>query len=411
MAWVPQSSTQERDAVAARIDASRSRYSCVRVVMVLDCRSSRTWGFGMTQHGLDVQGPHFAVNALLAYASALLVQAGVDADKADAVAEILVEGELLGRATHGLALLAPYLDELGRGAMAGRGDVVVLSDRPAVATWDGRRLPGPWLTCVALEEAAKRARTYGTGTVVIRRSHHIACLAAYLERVTSTGLIALIESSDPAVAAVAPHGGTTAVFTPNPIAVGIPTSGDPILIDVSTSITTLGLARRLQKAGGRTPYPWLIDGAGAATDDPAVLDASPAGSLMLLGGMDAGHKGFGLSLLVEALTSGLGGYGRADAPTGWGASVFVQVLDPDAFGGLPAFVRETDHLVASCQASPSADPGTPVRLPGQAGLARKRRGLIDGIELPAGALDALQPWGARFGVVAPSPMSNSLQWS
>ena len=74
---------------------------------------------------------------------------------------------------------------------------------------------------------------------------------------------------------------------------------------------------------------------------------------MLLGGINAGHKGFGLALMIEALTSGLGGYGRADAPNEWGASVFVQVLDPAAFGGTSAFHREIDYLVEACLAGPS----------------------------------------------------------
>ena len=349
-------------------------------------------------------GTRYHPSALAAYATALLRGAGLAGDKAAVLAEVLVEGELLGRVTHGLALLAPYLDELVKGSMALDGEPAVISDRPAVACWDGGRLPGPWLTRLAFDEAAKRARVYGTGTVVIRRSHHIACLAAYLERVTAEGLVALVESSDPSVAGVAPHGGTRAAFTPNPIAIGIPTSGDPILIDVSTSITTLGMARKTQKAGGRMPHAWLIDGAGQPTDDPAALDAEPPGSLMLLGGLEAGHKGFGLAIMVEALTSGLAGHGRADGPGGWGASVFVQVLDPAAFGGLAAFTREIDHFVASCLANPPADAARPVRMPGQASLAGKREALTHGLALPHGVADALRPWAERLGVEQPTAL-------
>lgn len=344
---------------------------------------------------------------LAAYAAALLDRAGLDHDKALTVAEVLVEGDLLGHTTHGLAQLPGYLNELANGAMASTGEFTVLNDRPAAAVWDGNRLPGPWLTRRACDEAARRAAVFGTGTVVIRRSHHIACLAAYLERVTSDGLVILIQSSDPAVAAVAPHGGTRPVFTPNPIAVGIPTGGDPILIDVSMSVTTMGLARRLQKSGGRTPHPWLLDGEGHPTDDPSVLDADPPGSLMLLGGIEAGHKGFGLALMIEALTSGLGGYGRADAPSGWGASVFIQVLDPGAFGGLAEFQRETDHLVAACLSNPPRDPSSPVRMPGHGALARKRQALAEGVVLHPSIPATLSPWSERLGVSWPAPIGHS----
>ena len=188
------------------------------------------------------------------------------------------------------------------------------------------------------------AAMHGTGTVVIRRSHHIACLAAYLIRAAERGLVAIIESSDPLVAAVVPHGGLTPIITPNPIAAGLPTSGDPILVDVSMSITSMGFANQELQAGRMLPGPWLIDAAGNATADPAPLFNEPKGALLPLGGLDAGYKGFGLGLVVEALTAGLAGHGRADPPVGWGGTVFVQVLDPAAFGGLDAFRRQMDHV-------------------------------------------------------------------
>lgn len=344
---------------------------------------------------------------LIVHATALLGAAGLDSEKAATVAEVLVEGDLLGHTTHGLALLPGYLGEIANGTMTRSGEFTVLNERPATAAWDGHKLPGPWLTRQACDEAARRAAVFGTGTVVIRRSHHIACLAAYLERITSSGLIVLIQSSDPAVAAVAPHGGTRPVFTPNPLAIGIPAGGDPILVDVSMSITTVGLARRLQKSGGRTPHRWLLDGHGDPTDDPSVLDGEPPGSLMLLGGIEAGHKGFGLALMIEALTSGLGGYGRADAPNGWGASVFVQVLDPAAFGGTSAFQREIDSLVAACLEGPSRDPSNPVRMPGHSALARKRRALAKGVVLHPVIKETLAPWSERLGVQWPSPVKRS----
>ena len=142
---------------------------------------------------------------------------------------------------------------------------------PAAQTWDGGRLPGPWLTLRALDAAAAMAATHGTGTVVIRRSHHIACLAAYLLRATERGLVAIVQSSDPIVAAVVPHGGLTPIITPNPIAAGLPTSGDPILIDISSSITSMGYAKQQREGRRRLPGAWLIDHEGNATDDPGAL--------------------------------------------------------------------------------------------------------------------------------------------
>lgn len=343
----------------------------------------------------------YAVDPLVAFARALLDRAGVRADIAQDVAEVLVDGDLLGHTTHGLALLAGYLGEIEKGSMAKSGAPTIVNERPAAQTWDGGRLPGPWLTLRALDAAAAMAATQGTGTVVIRRSHHIACLAAYLLRATERGLVAIVQSSDPVVAAVVPHGGMTPFITPNPIAAGLPTSGDPILVDVSTSITSMGYTRQRMDAGEKLPGAWAIDAAGNATDDPAALWKEPKGALLPLGGLDAGHKGFGLGLMIEALTAGLSGFGRADPKEGWGATVFVQVLDPEAFAGLAAFRRQMDFLGASARDTAPRPGVDRVRLPGEGGLRRCREQKANGVALYPAIMPALKPWADKLGVPIP----------
>jgi len=343
-----------------------------------------------------------AADTLVAFATALLERSAMRADIARDVADVLVTGDLLGHTTHGLALLAPYLAEIEKGTMAKSGEPAIVNARAAAQTWDGGRLPGPWLTLRALDAAAAMAATQGTGTVVIRRSHHIACLAAYLLRATERGLVAIVQSSDPIVAAVVPHGGLTPIITPNPIAAGLPTSGDPILIDISSSITSMGFAAQEQKAGRRLPGAWLIDHEGNATDDPGALFAEPKGALLPLGGLDAGYKGFGLALLIEALTAGLSGHGRADPPEGWGGTVFVQAFDPEAFGGLAAFTRQMDHMVRAAHESKPRSGVTRVRLPGEAGMARLREQRAHGVALYPTIMPALAPWAEKLGVAVPA---------
>jgi L-lactate dehydrogenase len=281
----------------------------------------------------------------------------------------------------------------------------VVEERAASALWDGDRLPGPWLTRLAIDDAIERARSCGTGTVVIRRSHHIACLAAYLSRATDRGFVLLLSCSDPNAASVAPHGGTRAVFTPDPLAFGFPTESDPVLIDLSASLTTNGMTARLHKRGERLPHPWLLTADGAATNDPAVLFAEPPGTILPTGGVDAGHKGYALALIVEMLTGGLAGFGRADAKQGWGATVFVQAIDPAAFGGLAAFTRQAEWIAQACRDNPPRVSGDAVRLPGERGLARRRDQIAHGVALQADILPALEAWSRKLSVPMPRPFS------
>ncbi len=341
---------------------------------------------------------------LVEYATDLFAAAGCDGDKPATIAAGLVEADLLGHSTHGLNLAPSYIRELEAGTMTGRGEPTIVSDRGSTATWDGRRLPGVWLTTKAVDLAIERAAIHGIAAVAIRNSHHIGCLASYLQRATDRGLMILLTCSDPAAASVAPFGGRKAVFTPDPIAVGIPTDGEPILIDLSASITTNGMANRLHSEGKRFPGAWALDASGHPTDDPATLFTDPPGTLLPTGGTDHGHKGYGLALIVEALTQGLSGFGRSEAPSGWGASVFVQVFDPAAFGGRAAFQRETGWVANACRENPPAPGVQAVRLPGQRGLESKRRALADGVALYPGILAALEPFAKKLSVKSPQPI-------
>lgn len=339
------------------------------------------------------------------FASALLERAGLPRDRARTVADVLVEGDLLGHDTHGLDQLAAYLVQIESGLLATSGEPEVIADLGACLTWDGHRLPGHWLVKQAIAEARNRILAHPIVTIVIGRGHHIGCLQAYLKPVTDAGLIIVLMCSDPSAAGVAPHGGAASRLTPNPIAAGFPTGGDPILIDISSSTSTNAMSKRLASRGERLPGPWLVDADGRATDDPRVLSADPPGAMLPLGGLELGHKGFSLALIVEALTSGLAGHGRSEKPVHWTSSVFLQVIDPDAFGGRDAFAREMQHVVQMCHETPVAAGNPPVRLPGEGALGRRRRQIREGIQLHENILPALTPWAERFGIALPERLS------
>lgn len=346
----------------------------------------------------------FEAQALVQFATDALGKAGMETDAAT-VASLLVEADLMGHDTHGLQLLPAYVTELRNGTMQGVGQALVLRDHGAVAHWDGRWLSGVSLIAAAIDTAAAKALLLGIGAVSIKRAHHTACLQAYLQRATDQGLMVMIASSDPASVTVAPFGGLDAVFGPDPLAIGIPTSGNPILIDMSSSITTNGMVARSSSEGTRLRGPWVQDHDGNPSSDPAVLTAEPPGSLLLAGGLDHGQKGYGMALTVEALSQGLSGYGRQNAEKRWGASVFVQVIDPKVFAGENTYTDQTDHLVRLCRASrPRAD-WPAVRMPGEKALALKRVAMAKGLSLRPGTFEQLHVTANALGIEAPRPMS------
>jgi L-lactate dehydrogenase len=344
--------------------------------------------------------PRYPYAALRDFTRALFEKAGYEGDKADATAEMLLEADLMGHTTHGLALVPWYLDGAAKGDVNGRGEPQVVGDRGACVTWNGRRLPGTWLTLKAIDLGLERVKTYGTCTIAIADSHHIGALAAYLPRATQKGCMVIVASSSPAVATVAPYGGRVSVMTPDPIGIGIPTGGDPILIDISATITTNNMARRLITEGKRFPKPWALDKDGNATDDPKAVIGG-GGSLLPVGGLDHGHKGYALGLLVESLTQGLGGFGRADSPKGATSSVYVQVIDPTAFAGQEAFARQTSWLVDACHDNPPRPGVDRVRVPGENAMKNRREAMESGVPLSRRITDSIAPYAERFGIALP----------
>jgi len=328
------------------------------------------------------QPTHHNVQALTTFVEQLFEKAGADTEVAQVVTRVLLEGELLGHRTHGLNLVSRYIGGMQEGKVKARAQVLEqVTDSGIASVFDGHYLLGPYCVSRALDCAAKGATAQGIGIAVVRRASHIGCLAAYLKPFTDQGLVAMVYSSDPSVGLVCAHGGIDPIYTPNPIAAGIPTQGEPILLDVSMSTVTLGLVGQCRDAGSRLPYPVLVSKDGQLSDDPGDFFTRPQGSILPLGGEAFGHKGFALALLVEALTSGLAGHGRKDAPEQWGASATAVVIDPRFFGGLAAFTDETSFLGRLILASRPLDPERPVRLPGQAGLAMRRQALEQGVSL------------------------------
>jgi LDH2 family malate/lactate/ureidoglycolate dehydrogenase len=337
-------------------------------------------------------------------AQSLLTAAGMDADKAATVARLLVLTDAMGRRTHGLAMAPTYLAEIRRGGMRVSGEPIVVTDNGISALWDGDYLPGLWLVNHALEVAMPRASQHGLAAIAIRRSHHIGCLAALVKQAADRGFIAMVFNSDPAGRRVAPYGGTEALFTPNPFAVGYPGDTHPVLVDICASITTTSMTRQKFAAGEPFEYPWLLDAQGTPTRDPAVLEHSEhRGTLQLIGGTEYGHKGFGLALMIEALSQGLAGHGRHDAPKRWGGNVFVQVIDPSRFAGRDAFATQMNHLSEQCRANRPVRAEQPVRVPGDQAargiaLAHER-----GLELDAATRAGLQASARELGVAWPAP--------
>ena len=258
-------------------------------------------------------------------------------------------------------------------------------------------MPGIWLTKKALKIASIRAKTYGTSTILISNSHHNGALAAYMLPIVNQGLVPIIKSSVPSAAIVAPYGGTKALLTPNPMAIAYPTNDNPVIIDISASITTNNMISDKISKNEVFDFDCLFTSEGVPTNDPLEV-REKNGTVMPLGGIDYGHNGFGLALGIEALSQGLSGSGRSKKPKTMNLSTFIQVIDPEAFAGLDVFKKEMSFLSQACLDNPPRNNIEKVRLPGEKALANRDKSLKSGILLEKNSITILKNIAEKFGI-------------
>jgi L-lactate dehydrogenase len=349
--------------------------------------------------------PRYDVRELLSFATTLFETSGLQRQPAEATARGFLEADLLGFVTHGLVKVPDNLRWLERGETDPSGEPLAIVDRPAVANWDAHRLPGHWAMHLAMIHARERARSMGAFTMTLRRCQHVACLASALVPLVEAELVGIMMVSSPGEAFVSPFGSSARVFSNNPVAFTAPAPGGAILFDVSMAITAGGQVARAARRGERLPEAALKRTDGTVSDDPHDLDRG--GSVMPLGGLGHGHKGHALTLMTEVLSQAMSGYGRAqEHEANELNSVYLQVLDPAAFGDPDSYQLEVSRLVELIEGCPP-DSGASVRVPGRATWRRRSECWEGGLVLDAGIMDALLPFAEAAGVDAPQPMASA----
>lgn len=334
----------------------------------------------------------------------LFTRAGMSRQRAMVMADVFIEADLFGFSTHGMNRVPSNLAWLHDGSSRVDGEPHVLADNGNTFNWDAEFLPGPWVLMRAVETAMARVPKYGLVAATIRRSQHIACLAVYCARIAEAGYVALLTCSTPAENTVCAHGGTVPVFSANPIAFAAPLEDQPLLFDISMSVTAGGYVARAQREGKSLPEACIKDNQGNITDHPEALFSEPPGSILPVGGASHGYKGAALSIFTEVLSMALGGYGRADKQAredGEANSVFLQIIDPGVFGDNVIFQQQLAALRDLYESS--GEESGDLRFPGRRAWQRRSEQLRDGVELYPTIMEDIKPWAERLGVTLPNP--------
>jgi len=339
-------------------------------------------------------------------AEAILMAAGAPEEPARAVADSLVQANLMGYDSHGVIRIPQYVRMLREGKIQPHARPRAVIDLPALAVVDGGWNFGQVIGRMAADLAIERARSAGVGVVAVQAANHTGRIGEYPERIARAGLAGLAFSNATAEL-VAPFGGARSRLSVGVIAAAAPrppadeNAAFPFLLDMACSVIPEGKARVLRNKGLPLPEGAALDSEGRPTTDPAAFYGPPLGSLLPLGG-PVGHKGYGLGLLCEILAGALSGSGCSGEPdVPWANGLLLIALSPAAFGSAEAFMERVGGLFARMKTCPPAPGVEEVLVPGEIEartVQRRREGIPVDDETFRQILETARQTGCRLNL-------------
>lgn len=340
---------------------------------------------------------------------------GLNAPHRDAsiTADVLVEADLRGIASHGVARLRRYASGLREGIMLARPVVQTITETPATAALDAGAGLGQPVSHRAMSLAIEKAQAVGVGVTTVKNSNHYGIAGYYAMMALEQDLIGFSMTNTDVL--VVPTFGRDSLLGTNPIAVAIPAGEEPpYVLDMATSVVPRGKLEVYDRLEKDLPLGWATDEHGIATNDPGQVLRNflsrAGGGLLPLGGegeLLGGHKGYGLSLMVELLCGVLSGaaymdlvYPRGAAGNPLPANIghIFGAIRVDAFRPLAEFKQTMDQAVRRLRQSSKAKGQERIWIHGEKELEQAAQYRVDGIPLHEKVLKDLESLAGELGI-------------
>jgi len=305
---------------------------------------------------------------------------GVPREDAELVADSLVQSDLWGHQSHGVLRAPWYLERLRTGVMqpAGRPEIVV--DAGAIAVMDAKEGIGQVTSVVAIEEAVQRAKLHGMGAVSVRNSNHFGTCMYYTLRAARAGCIGFATTNGGP--AMPPTGGLSKLVGTNPFSFACPAGRhSPMMLDIANTAVARGKIYLARNKGETIPPGWAMTIDGEPTTDPQkAID----GIILPM----AGHKGYGIGLMMDVLSGVLSGSRFLDGVNGpykydktSGAGHLFMAFDIPKFRPLAEFEADMESMISKVKASPLAKNSEGVFYPGEIEAMNDRKYRAAGLTL------------------------------
>jgi len=329
------------------------------------------------------------------------MKAGVPAAQAEIAADLLARSDLRGIETHGAMRLPIYIQRLQKGYVRAVCKITTVKEKGSTAFLEAHGSMGHVVAQKAMEIAIQKATEHGIGWVSVKDSGHFGVAGFFSMMALKKDFIGYTVSNSAPM--MAPWGGRERIIGNNPVSYAFPADKYlPVVLDFSCSVVSSGKLILCRKKGEKIPLGWAYDKNGLPTEDP-YEGYEGGGSLAPIGG----HKGYGMVLVHEMLTSVLtnGKWTQnikslyEEDKTGiQGTCHSFMAIDPECFIGREEFKKEMDRYIKSIKESAKAQNVTEILMPGEPEYRTASERQKQGIPLAATTLQELAVLSESLGI-------------
>jgi LDH2 family malate/lactate/ureidoglycolate dehydrogenase len=358
----------------------------------------------------------FEADKLRSFCSDVLERLGVSSKDAKVTADVLVEADLRGIDSHGVARLSRYVSGIQQGMMKPKANPRVVHETSVTATIDGDAGLGQPVSYRAMQLAIAKAREHSLGFVAVRNSNHFGIAGYYAMMTLTEDMIGICTTNTEVL--VVPTFARNALLGTNPIAIAVPAGKErPFVLDMSTATVTRGKLEVYARLEKPIPLNWATDEGGVATDDPdhvlqSIMKRDGGGLLPLGGSLEesGGHKGYGLALAVEIFSAVLPGalyanrvYPKAKdgKPLPSGIGHFFGAMRIDAFRSKEDFKRDIDDLIHRLKDAPKAKGAKRIYIHGEKEFEEAERLAKQGVPLNVKVVKEMRAIAEQLGISKP----------
>jgi LDH2 family malate/lactate/ureidoglycolate dehydrogenase len=336
---------------------------------------------------------------------------GMSEPHAETTAEMMVETDLRGVDSHGIAMLPTYDREFRNGRLNMRPVFKTVRDGPAMALIDADASLGHPVSVRAMNLAVDKCGVTGVAVVSVLNSHHFGAAACYSRIAAERGVIGMVTSATRGVTMV-PTFAAEPVLGTNPLAFAAPARRNPpFQLDMATTTVAAGKVKVHKLNHRPLPPGWVVDGDGQPVTDVEeafrYVFERPEGGITPLGGTRelGSHKGYGLAVMVHILGATLSGGSfspirnrtqRTSDPHNIGH--FFLAIDPRAFRADGEFEDDLDQVIDVLHNARRADPAQPVLVAGDPEMETRTERLQAGVPIPDDLMEQVRAVVKTAGV-------------